>query len=627
VRLSVVVPSHRGERWVLDCLDSLAASAAAAPEVSVEVVLVINGPRDASPGLVRDWSATARGIDLVLLESDVPSVTSARNLGLEAATGEWVTFVDDDDRVAVGFVAALTSVAGPERIGVVPGARILDERWDVPDWNGDMAALPLRWAGRTGTIEEIGDLLRPVWGKVVPLTQAREVGFDDDLARYGDDTVFWLRLAERFAPELAVAEARVGTDGAYLYRVRADGITGFGADTSWETHVAPVVRMLVALAAIGQPGTPLRALAERLAGAPMGRVLDFAREHPEAAAVVRETLVENGLLDQDSGPGSSRRWSGVTSTSSRRFLALFRAGKNSLHPKLVARLGEQNFDYALSWYADEDPAALGMAEGAAFVHRVKGQKWPGLVATFDAMADVIAGYDYVWMPDDDLLCEPETVSEFFNVVADLGLDLAQPALAPGSSFVHQIVGQHPDFQVRFTNFIELMCPLMSRDMLARALPTMRDTLSGWGIDAVWPRLTRAGRIAIVDATPILHTRPILGGDGYQTNQAAAIPMRLEETMAFERYDVRGYDRPHLNYGGLLTDGSTVCLGGPSTAATEALVSKLAASAATMPVSWLSFSRYLGDHADAVRHGSHPYLPVALNETLSHAGLHFAEEAR
>ncbi|WP_300680123.1 DUF707 domain-containing protein [Nocardioides sp.] len=625
----MIVPSHRGRRWVIECLDSLEAAALVAqhaPEpVQVEVVLVINGERDDSPALVRAWAETPRSVDLIVLESDRGSVTHARTLGLEAATGEWVTFVDDDDRVGPGFVAALASVAGPGWIGVVPGARIHHERWDEPDWSGDMAAGPLRMAGRTGGLDEIGDLLRPVWGKVVSLAQAREIGFDDTLARYGDDTIFWLRLAERFAPTLSVADA--GPEAAYLYRVRADGITGFGAATTWESHVGPVLTMLTALGRIGAPGTPLRALADRLAAAPMTRVLDHAREHPEDAGRVREALVTHGLLDQDSGPGPSRRWSGVTSTSSRRFLALFRAGKNSLHPKLVARLEEQNFDYGLSWYADEDPVALGMADGAAFVHHVAGQKWPGLVATFDAMADVIARYDYVWMPDDDLLCEPETVSEFFNIVADLGLDLAQPALAPGSSFVHQIVGQHPAFQVRFTNFVELMCPLMSRDMLARALPTMRDTLSGWGVDAVWPRMTRTGRIAIIDATPILHTRPILGGDGYQTNQAAAIPMRLEETMAFERYDVRGYDRPHLNFGGLLTDGSTVCLGGPSTAATEALLSHLAASAAAMPVSWLSFSRYLGDHADAVRHGSHPYLPVALNEALGSTGLHFAEEAR
>ena len=39
----------------------------------------------------------------------------------------------------------------------------------------------------------------------------------------------------------------------------------------------------------------------------------------------------------------------------KQYLALFRAGPNSLHPAAVERLSEQNFDYALSWFGDQPP--------------------------------------------------------------------------------------------------------------------------------------------------------------------------------------------------------------------------------------------------------------------------------
>ena len=57
------------------------------------------------------------------------------------------------------------------------------------------------------------------------------------------------------------------------------------------------------------------------------------------------------------------------------YLALFRAGPNSLHHHAVERLDAQNFDYALSWFGDQPPVH---AQGAAFVHMQKGAKWPGL---------------------------------------------------------------------------------------------------------------------------------------------------------------------------------------------------------------------------------------------------------
>ena len=117
------------------------------------------------------------------------------------------------------------------------------------------------------------------------------------------------------------------------------------------------------------------------------------------------------------------------------YLALFRSGPKSLHPQAVQRLKDQNFDYALSWFGDDRPEALGMAEGAAFVHMQKGAKWPGLEQTLIAHWEQIQQYRYVWLPDDDLLCVPEDVSRMFAICDELQLELAQPALTP-DSYLH-----------------------------------------------------------------------------------------------------------------------------------------------------------------------------------------------
>ena len=185
------------------------------------------------------------------------------------------------------------------------------------------------------------------------------------------------------------------------------------------------------------------------------------------------------------------------------YLALFRSGPSSLHPHAVERLAEQNFDYALSWFGDAPP----VADDAAFVHMQKGAKWPGLEQTLIAHWDTIQKYKYVWLPDDDLLCVPEQVSRMFAICDDLQLELAQPALTRDSYFSHAITLQHTAFQLRFTNFVEIMAPVLSTDMLARVFHTIGGNISGYGLDAVWPRFSQLGRVAIIDDTPVKHTRP------------------------------------------------------------------------------------------------------------------------
>lgn len=271
------------------------------------------------------------------------------------------------------------------------------------------------------------------------------------------------------------------------------------------------------------------------------------------------------------------------------FLALFRAGKSSLHPHAVERLAEQNFDYALSWFADEPPEA----PGAAFVHMQKGAKWPGLYETIRANWDQISQYRYVWLPDDDLLCIPEDVSRMFAICDDLALELAQPALTTDSYFSHVITLQHHNFQVRFTNFVEIMAPVLSIDMLARVFHTMKDTISGYGLDGVWPRLSTLGRIAIIDDTPVKHTRPV-GGPNYAFSKKAGLDPIQEEWLLTATHMIEQPSDLQLTYGGLLQNGDAICIGS-APSEIDLVLTELLSSCSRLPATALQVTRYLSNH--------------------------------
>lgn len=308
------------------------------------------------------------------------------------------------------------------------------------------------------------------------------------------------------------------------------------------------------------------------------------------------------------------------------FLALVRSGASSLHPHFTERLAEQNFDYALSWFGDEPPKH---AEGAVFVHMQKGAKWPGLEQTLIAHWDTISQYHYVWMPDDDLLVDPETVSRMFAICSDLRLDLAQPALTPDSYYTHPITLQHAAFQLRFTNFVEIMAPVLSTDLLSRVFPTLKNQISGFGLDALWPRLTRMGKVAIIDDTPVRHTRPV-GGPNYKFSAEAGLMPAHEDWLVSCGSFIETPADFHINYGGLLQSGDAICIGNDR-AEIDRVLGLLIESMQPLPVSPLLLTRYLANHFTywAGSEGNQPRYPrgllrVVLNRELKDTGIRFPD---
>ncbi|MET8146987.1 bifunctional glycosyltransferase family 2 protein/CDP-glycerol:glycerophosphate glycerophosphotransferase [Actinoplanes sp. NPDC049668] len=122
--VSIVVPAWNIQGYLAECLGSLLDQQA----VEVEVI----GVDDASPdhgGEVLDGYA-ARDPRVTVLHLDVNGGPgAARNAGLERATGEYVWFVDGDDRIVPGALAAINAKLLEEKpdVLVVGTAR---ERWN-----------------------------------------------------------------------------------------------------------------------------------------------------------------------------------------------------------------------------------------------------------------------------------------------------------------------------------------------------------------------------------------------------------------------------------------------------------------------------------------------------------------
>ncbi|MGS0682982.1 DUF707 domain-containing protein [Shewanella sp. 125m-7] len=199
----------------------------------------------------------------------------------------------------------------------------------------------------------------------------------------------------------------------------------------------------------------------------------------------------------------------------KKYLVIARVGDNSLHPHWLENAAP-NFDLFLSYFGDKPNNY--QAE-ATYYEQVKGGKWPIINKLVEANWSLISQYDAVWLPDDDIMTDANTINKMFSLFDGFGLALAQPALTMDSYFSHSSLLCQPHSVLRYCNFVEVMVPVFS----AHALVTLKESLgqspSGWGLDALWPHLIDNEdfkSIAVIDATAVIHTRPV-GGELYKLN--------------------------------------------------------------------------------------------------------------
>jgi hypothetical protein len=240
----------------------------------------------------------------------------------------------------------------------------------------------------------------------------------------------------------------------------------------------------------------------------------------------------------------------------RKNLVIVRAGSNSLHRRwLELPHAERGYDLVVSYYDEEAFSAFEATEGVSAI-LVKGGKWDGLFQTLAGLD--IEAYDYFWLPDDDIDAAAADVNAIFDLCRSNGLAVAQPALTRESYFSHFIFSQCPGFRLRFTNYVEIMAPCLGRDILLRALPFFRDTMSGFGLDYIWCRWPESGafRAAILDTVAVHHTRPV----GKVLKSAIAASGRPASTVEEQRLkDLFALTRRTvpLSFAGILDNGEPV----------------------------------------------------------------------
>lgn len=103
-KVSIIVPVYNAERHLDGCVRSLLAQ----DYRNIEVILVDDGSADGSGAICDRWAALDDRV--VVIHRENGGIGAAQNSGLDAMTGEFVTFCDNDDLVSPRLVSRLLEI-------------------------------------------------------------------------------------------------------------------------------------------------------------------------------------------------------------------------------------------------------------------------------------------------------------------------------------------------------------------------------------------------------------------------------------------------------------------------------------------------------------------------------------
>ena len=128
--ISFIIPVYKVEPYLRWCIESIRKQTFA----DWEMVLVDDGSPDGCPAICDDYSSLDPRIKVIHQLNQ--GVAVARNQGLEAATGDWIWFVDSDDYIEDGALQKLAETIHQHDCDTIFFGMLDDNEGVISDKNG-----------------------------------------------------------------------------------------------------------------------------------------------------------------------------------------------------------------------------------------------------------------------------------------------------------------------------------------------------------------------------------------------------------------------------------------------------------------------------------------------------------
>lgn len=205
--------------------------------------------------------------------------------------------------------------------------------------------------------------------------------------------------------------------------------------------------------------------------------------------------------------------------------------------------GKRNFDLWITYYGDGSDSLRAFAD---LYNRREGSKFQNLLHIYQTWPSLVQTYEAILVMDDDILISGSEIERLFEIRQRHDLWVLQPAFHPRGKISHDITAVRPGFYLRYTNFVEMTCPLFRRDQLDVFMKVYDPILTGFGMD--WWFLDvmgedLRGRVAIVDEITCVNPLDVTKGGRREIDQLQPAAKRAAIWEEVKRaYGIRAEER-------------------------------------------------------------------------------------
>ena len=224
IKISVIIPIYNVQDYLAECLDSCICQ----DFPGAQFICVDDGSSDSSAAILGEYSC--KDSRIVTVSKENGGLSSARNAGLKKASGEWIMFLDSDDKLKDGALKTFWECAEKgNRDIIVFHADTFPEDIENEKWyKKTLQFEPASYDSFSPKVlfEERG-AMPFVWRQAFrkELLEQRKVLFDESL-KFGEDVLFSMEVfpyAERFEfTDKCLLSYRLKREGSLMDSVAGD---------------------------------------------------------------------------------------------------------------------------------------------------------------------------------------------------------------------------------------------------------------------------------------------------------------------------------------------------------------------------------------------------------------------
>ena len=207
--VSIIIPIYNVEKYLDRCIKTIVDQT----YNNLEIILVDDGSPDNSLVICEKWEKQDNRIRVIHKENG--GVSSARNIGLEIATGEYISFIDPDDIIHPNYYDILMSQIGNADCIICSFKKFSNEiefenRYIYTTENmNSMEAIKRGFFNNS-------DIFYVVWNKIIKTDIAKKQRFNEEM-KNGEDSLFAYNVI------ISCNEIKYTKAPLYGYYIREDG--------------------------------------------------------------------------------------------------------------------------------------------------------------------------------------------------------------------------------------------------------------------------------------------------------------------------------------------------------------------------------------------------------------------